>query len=250
MNPVLAFRDEDEFAAWFPTTFPLAPRYCFRLRAFNQAGPRLRREIPLPRPLSVDEFAQAQQYATVVDVRPPAAYGSGHVHGALSIALRDSFAVWLGWLVAGDTPLLFVVDGAPFERVVEEAMLVGYEDFAGVLEGGMPAWSASGRASSEADLVGASVALKALIDGAVALDVRERSEYDEAHVPGAVHIPLGELSSRVDELPRDRPIVAYCGHSERSASAISLLEQAGHVHLMNLKGGIGAWRDEALPVAT
>lgn len=51
------------------------------------------------------------------------------------------------------------------------------------------------------------------------------------------------------ELPRDRPVLAYCGAGERASTAVSLLERAGQHAAMNLNGGIDAWRDARLPLA-
>ena len=58
---------------------------------------------------------------------------------------------------------------------------------------------------------------------------------------GAIRIPPGPVPSRTDERPKGRPIVAYCGHGERSASGISILERAGFEKLLNLDGGFGVW---------
>ncbi len=244
-NPLLAIADEDEFVRWFPTTFPATPAYYSRMRAVNQAGPRLRGEIPPPPPLPPNDFDRARNGALVVDARPKEAYAAGHVPGALSNAFRDSYAVWLGWLVPADTPLLFVTDGLPVEPVVDESLLVGYERFAGWLEGGMRAWEAAGLPLRRTDLVDAAGARRALLDGAAILDVRQVDEYAAGHIEGAVHMPLGELPSRVEELPRDRPLVTYCGHGERASTAVSLLERAGYESLLNLDGGYGAWRAAA-----
>ena len=233
-NPLLALGDEDAFVRWFPTTFPAAPAYFFRMRAFNAAGPRLLCDIARPASLSAPPFASARSGGLVIDVRPPDEFAKAHVPGSLSIAFRDAFAVWLGWLVPDATPLLFVTDGVPIDRVIEECLLVGYEELAGVLEGGIAAWQAAGMPVSSAPLIGADAGRRALLDGALALDVRERDEYAAGRIPGAIHRPLGELERRSDELPADRPIVAYCGHGERSATAISLLAQSRSIASMNL----------------
>src|SRR5439155_1908099 len=59
-NPLLQIHDEDEFARWFPTTFPAAPSYFFRMRPINQRGPRLRRDVPMPPKLEPEEFDAAR----------------------------------------------------------------------------------------------------------------------------------------------------------------------------------------------
>ena len=248
-NPVMSFDDEEEFTRWFPTTFPAVPSYFSRMRPINQQGPRLRHEIAVPPALSPAAFDEARQHALVVDARSVEAYASAHVPGSLSNTLRDAYAIWLGWLALPETPLLFVLDGLPVERVMEESLLVGYERFAGWLEGGMEAWTAAEKPVARSALVEAKEARRALIDGAAVLDVREPDEFDSGHIEGAVHMPLGDIAANIDTLPRDRPIVIYCGHGERAASAVSMLERAGFESLLNLKGGFGGWREAGLPVS-
>ena len=93
-NPLLSHESEDEFASWFPTTFPAAPSYFFRLRPINQAGSRLRTEIPRPPLLEPAEFDRARAHALVIDVRPQPEFMAGHIPGAMSNAFRDAFATW------------------------------------------------------------------------------------------------------------------------------------------------------------
>ncbi len=248
-NPLLSFGDEDEFARWFPTTFPSVPAYYARMRGVNQAGPPLRSEVSDPPPLSPDELDAGRHDALVVDVRPKEEYAAAHLPGSLSNPLRDSYAVWLGWLAPAETPLLFVLGNAPLERVIDQSLLVGYERFGGWLEGGVETWAAAGKPVASVGLVEANEARKAVLDGAAVLDVREPDEFRSGHIEGAIHVPLGELQSRLDRLPKDRPIVAYCAHGERAMSGVSILERGGLGPLLNINGGIGAWRDAGYAVS-
>ena len=68
------------------------------------------------------------------------------------------------------------------------------------------------------------------------LDVREPEEFEEGHIPGAVHIPLHDLRQRLDELPRDRPILTHCYVGQRSHIAVRILRQLGF-DAYNLSGG-------------
>ncbi len=124
--------------------------------------------------------------------------------------------------------------------------MVCYDRFAGLLNGGIEEWVKAGKPLATNPLVDAAEARKALLDGAVALDVREPYEFAAGHVAAATSIPLGQLEARVEELPRDRPIVAYCGHGERAASAISILERLGFETVLNLDGGYGSWENAGL----
>lgn len=90
----------------------------------------------------------------------------------------------------------------------------------------------------------------ALLPGkkAIIVDVREDSEWREQHIPGAVHIPLGQLSERLGELNayRNRPIVTQCRSGARSVQAQEILKSAGFTQVYNMTGGILAWQKDGL----
>jgi molybdopterin/thiamine biosynthesis adenylyltransferase/rhodanese-related sulfurtransferase len=87
-------------------------------------------------------------------------------------------------------------------------------------------------------------------DAPVFLDVREREEWDEGHIPGAVHIPRGWLESRIEQAVPDRgkPIVAYCASGNRSTFAAKTLEELGYADVVNLAGGINDWKRHGYPL--
>ena len=79
------------------------------------------------------------------------------------------------------------------------------------------------------------------------IDVREPFESEIARIEGAKLIPLGEITERLDELNRERPIVVHCHSGKRSAQAARLLQQRGFGNVYNLEGGIDAWSDQIDP---
>ena len=86
--------------------------------------------------------------------------------------------------------------------------------------------------------------LRERLDGAnppAVLDVREPWELEIASIDGAINIPLGEITSRVAELPRDRPLAVMCHHGGRSAQATAWLRNQGFDQATNVAGGIDAW---------
>lgn len=86
-------------------------------------------------------------------------------------------------------------------------------------------------------------------NNAFILDVRESWEYEQGHIKGAQPIPLGELSTRLDELPENGPIHVVCRSGNRSAQASGLLVQAGRSGIVNITGGMLAWEAAGLPIA-
>jgi rhodanese-related sulfurtransferase len=86
-------------------------------------------------------------------------------------------------------------------------------------------------------------------DGRV-VDVREDKEWQQGHIPGAVHIRLGELSSRMGELEGQKgaPLVVVCRSGNRSSKAALQLRKAGFQQVYNLSGGTMAWQQAGMPL--
>lgn len=82
---------------------------------------------------------------------------------------------------------------------------------------------------------------------AVALDVRNPGEWQAGRIPGALHVPLGELQRRAGEIPADRRMIAVCRSGSRSGAAASALSKAGY-QAENLSGGMKAWHRAGLPM--
>lgn len=128
-------------------------------------------------------------------------------------------------------------------------MLVAMLGFAAC--GGSSAPAADGEAISLADLP-TNIDVKTVDqlrdrDDVFLLDVREDWEYAAGHIPGTTLIPLGQLQSRLAELPTDKTIVAVCRSGNRSGQATQLLQQSGFtVH--NMQGGMNAWEQARLSV--
>ncbi len=83
---------------------------------------------------------------------------------------------------------------------------------------------------------------------AVLVDVRQPMETASGSVPGAVLIPLTEFGRRLEELPRDRPILTICRSGHRSPLAARQLKRAGY-EVTNVGGGMIAWQKAGLPMS-
>jgi len=81
---------------------------------------------------------------------------------------------------------------------------------------------------------------------AVIVDVREPGEWEAGHIPGALHMPLGELEARWPELQASDSVIAVCRSGNRSAAAAQALRSVG-IDATNLSGGMKAWASAELP---
>ena len=229
-NPLLAAADEDAFVEELLGGLGTYPPYFLRLRDVNRRGPRLfgPGEPALPE-LTVDQVRRLQAGgAWVVDVRPIAAFAAGHVPGSVSIALRPQFSSWLGWVVPAGASLVFVLEpGQDRADLVRQCRAIGYDTVLGELDGGIDAWAAVH------DLATVPLARVENAAGTV-VDVRQRSEYEVGHLPGAVNVEAGAIT--VGSLS-DGPIALMCGHGERAMTAASLLGRRHRRDVTVLIGG-------------
>jgi rhodanese-related sulfurtransferase len=89
-------------------------------------------------------------------------------------------------------------------------------------------------------------------EGALLIDVRESDELAEMSydVSNIKHIPLGELETRLSEVPKDKQVVVVCRSGGRSGKAQELLQANGFKNVANMEGGMNAWSEKGLPTIT
>mgnify|MGYP001210657644 CR=1 FL=1 len=81
------------------------------------------------------------------------------------------------------------------------------------------------------------------------IDVREWWEFEQGHIPGAVHIPMQQIPERLAEVNKDGPVVIVCYSGQRSAAVTEYLHARGYNNVRNLAGGVEAWLLHQLPWA-
>lgn len=249
-NWALGTDDEAEFVRQVLEGQPEPPRYFREMKRVNRAGPRVLGGITLPPLLPPDRLGKLlAARAVIVDTRTAAEFAAGHLPGTLSIPFNQSFPTWAGSLLPYDQDLYLLTErNGVLEQVLRSLAMIGLDSVRGVFDpGALSAWQASGHPLQRTGQL--SVAdLAAAGPGLLVLDVRGRSEWEAGHIPGATHIPLGELQERLGELPPDRPIAVHCQGGGRSAIAASLLLARGLDSASNVTGGFGAWSLAGLPV--
>jgi hydroxyacylglutathione hydrolase len=236
-NPLLAALSEDAFVQLLLDGLGSYPPYFLCLREVNRKGPAVYGPGPAElAALTTEDVGRLLGAGSVlVDARPVTSFAAGHIPGALSIPLRPAFASWLGWLTGPDQSAVFVLEpGQDRADLVRQARGIGYEQLAGELAGGVPAWEAAALPVRRIRLTPA-----AEVTGSV-LDVRQAAEYQAGHLPGVSHIELGSLTGRAAELDGE-PLTLMCGHGERAMTAASLLARRGHPSLAVAVGGPPDW---------
>lgn len=186
--------------------------------------------------------------ATVLDCRSPEAIGAGHGPGGVSVGLGACFPTWAGTALPEGTAVVLVVDrSADVWEATWHLLRIGYDPPGGWLAGGIAAWRVQGEAIGRLHQI--DVGEASLEAGEVdLLDVRQPAEWASGHVDGARFVPGAELPERVGDIPDGRPLAFVCGSGYRSSVAASLLAPGRRAPVLNVAGGIGAWRARRLPV--
>lgn len=248
-NPRLRMADRARFIQAKRAERMVIPPYFRRMEVYNLEGAPLLGHLPRPEALDPAEFARrADQGATIVDVRMPQAFAGAHVPGSYSLWLQG-LSLYAGWVLPLDKPLLLVSDAdTPVDRLVTALIRVGFDAFAGYMRGGFEAWQNAGRPIARTGTVSAEEARAMLSDGAVLVDTRNVDEWGEGVVAGALLLEVAELERRLDEVPKDRPVICTCSVGHRGAIGASILQRHGYERVHNLLGGLKAWKAHGFPL--
>jgi len=248
-NPMLQHDTRDAFAAAVLRDLPDTPPYFAVMKRLNQQGPEvlaLSDGVRPPAAISPAYAAEAMRNgAMVLDVRSAQAFGAGHPAGAINVAFGAKVGYWAGWVIPNGTPIVLLTEGREDAAVEVKRQLlrVGFDDLVGCIGGGFDAWSRARLPIGTLTQMSAAELYEAVTRTRLTVvDVRTRGEWDAGHIDGALHIPLGQLARRADEIPKDATVATICEGGLRSSLAASLLARSGRQRIVNVFDGMSEWR--------
>jgi hydroxyacylglutathione hydrolase len=252
-NPALAPRELDEFVVFATSDLPEQPGNHKRIKSLNRAGVKPLGEVE-PKPLSIREaIPYFQRGAGLLDTRSKEDFVQAHVPGAVHLEADGQLSNRIGFIFSADVPVILLLSNpADYEKVVYSLARVGYDNVVGYLAEGLDVWEKMGLPLTSGDIKDIEpVELNDLLihgngNRPVVVDVREPWEYQQGHIPGAVLMPLGQLSMRLGELDLDKPVAVICATGNRSQSASALLGQKGFKTIYNVLGGTTQWARSGL----
>jgi hydroxyacylglutathione hydrolase len=253
-NWALKPMDEERFVKEVLGGQPEPPKYFAEMKRINKEGPRLLGGFSRPDRLAVPRLEDVlRSGAPLIDTRHAAAFGAGYIPGTINIPLNTVFTTWAGWLVPYDREFYLIVDessGDSIDEAVRSLAMIGLDRIGGYFAGEVvETWTAAGRELdriAQIDAADLSNAMRG--DGIAVVDVRGRAEWEAGHIPGVVNVPVGYLTDRLQEIPRDRAVVVYCQSGARSAIAASVLRAHGLRSVVNFAGGFAEWQQRGYSV--
>ncbi|MHB8948678.1 MAG: MBL fold metallo-hydrolase [Rhodoferax sp.] len=247
-NPVFS-KNRRDFVAHKLAEKMARPPYFKHLEKVNLL---LGRPIKWPSTVKVlqpREFQHRMKEGLVIDTRSPEAFSAAHIPGAYNIWL-EGVPAFGGWVASENTRIFLVADGSEaMELAVLSLARIGIDTVEGVLAKSMESWRDEGLPIESIATTSASETANWMQQGRVhVLDVRDQYEWDEKHIPGAVHCYVGYLEDKLPLLPKDSEIVVHCNVGHRSGVAASILKRHGFTRIHNMLGGITAWEKLGLPL--
>ena len=240
-NPAFLHHNEDAFVDWLLSGQPEAPRYFAQMKTVNRVGAESTQNLATPQRLDDSALSEIAQSALVIDTRNSEDFAEKHVKGTLNIPFSsNSFSTWAGWYVDYTQPVYLIADEAQLPAIMTALQAIGVDNI-----GGYFALSAVETGTIQTPQIEPQSAHER--DDIMILDVRGQNERDEEYIADSMFIPMGDVPSHIAQIPQDKPIVVQCGGGVRSQVVASILEKHDF-EVINLLGGISAWKNAGLPL--
>lgn len=221
----LLIKNEDTFVNEVLSGQPEPPFYFKEMKRLNKLGPTVLGHLPHPEQVHIP-------VGKLIDVRSTPAIRRGRYEGSIALPSGKYLTTWAGWLLDYGQPITVIADS-------QEQANTAARDLATIGLDIVSGWMHPDELDCEKFEPIHAIHADQLGD-ALVLDVRGANERAEAHLPGSLHIPLGYLSQRLGELPKDRKLIVHCASGGRTPTAYSILANAGFSEVRELADGLSS----------
>jgi hydroxyacylglutathione hydrolase len=191
--------------------------------------------------MQIADSATLPTDALLVDTRPGEDFAQRHLAGSVNIPISSGgFPTYLGWYVDYTRPTYLIAYENDLQTVMHTLNSIGVDH--------VPGYFIADMLNGELISTNQKTPREIWEAGMKIIDVRNNSEYISERIPGVAHIHMGKVLERLAEIPRHEPVAVQCGSGVRSQVVVSLLERSGFSNIINMQGGIDAWKMAQLPV--
>ncbi len=204
-------------------------------------------------PLALDRLLELQSSgAQILDTRDAAEFAAAHLAGSINIGLAGQYATWAGTVLDRQHPIVLIADPGRENESAVRLGRIGFDHVAGFLQDGLQSLQSRPDLVAFTERLSAPFAAELLSSSnpPLAIDVRTPRERDQKYIAGSLAVPLNHLMEKIESLPKDRPLLAYCAGGYRSSIAASLLQRSGFASVGEIAGGILGWETAKLPLQT
>lgn len=242
-NPALQHESREAFVQTKIREDHASPPYFSRMKELNLQGPPSVNFLSPLKPFHADQFDQAMQEGMVaVDIRSPEAFAGAYIPGSVAIPL-EMLPMYGGWFLPYERDIGLIVDSCQdVDAAARFLARIGYDRVVGFLEKGLHEWEIRGKYYETIPAVYAGEIQRRIRnhEDFTLLDIRTRKEFDQAHLPQARHVYLGDIPARMGEISTKGPITTFCNSGKRAIIAASLLKNQGFKKVEDCLGSIQA----------
>jgi len=234
-NPMIdaARSDEDTFVDAILEGQPEPQIYFARMKRDNKMGAPVLGKLPAPQQLTARELetVATDDESLIIDTRlDRSAFMKHHLPGSLYAPMNKTFNTVVGSLVEDETtPIVLIIDEEDVEEAVRDLIRIGYDNVVAFAdtETLQKYFQDGGPVSTIEEITFDDVDELRTQDGVAVLDVRYRSEYDAAHVDGALNASYTRMPEYVNGLPENKTMLVHCASGARAAAASAFLQSVG-----------------------
>lgn len=252
VSPAAVAKDEEDFIRRQVEGYIAYPTYYRYMHDANKYGRAVLGSMPEPPSLSVqDARRQMAQGMQLIDGRSRKAFAREHIPGSLNIELDSQFGTYIGWLLPYNTPLMILVEDEEGRReAVVQLIRIGWEDINGFVDGGISSWKAAAMPLESYEVIDVETLYRRWSQRAALsiIDVRRDDEWKEGHIPGSLHMHIGDLPLHLDEVPSGQPVALICRTGHRAEMAASILAATGREVITVNPGGMPDWMERGYPI--
>jgi hydroxyacylglutathione hydrolase len=253
-SPAALAKDEEDFIRRQTAGYIAYPAYYRYMHDANKYGRAILGSMPVPPSLSAATVqGQLADGMRLVDGRSRADFAREHLPGSLNIELDSQFSTYIGWLLPYNTPLMILVEDEEGRReAVVQLIRIGWEEINGFVDGGISSWKAAALPTEQFELIDVEMLYKrwSQRSNLKVIDVRRDDEWKEGHIPGAIHLHIGDLPQHLDEVPRNQPVALICRTGHRAEMAASIIAATGREVVVVGRGGVPDWAERGFPLTT
>lgn len=232
-SSILAAVSEQDFVDYILDGQPEPPLYFARMKRDNKKGPKVLGAIPQPENITIEQMIGKVRISggVILDTRDRYAFMEGHIEGSLLSPLNKAFNTVAGSYIRAEEQIFLISEEEKVEEAVLDLIRIGLDNIAGfATPDQLREFGEKGGELFSTETIDFKETEEYLNAGeAYLLDVRKQSEFEEGHIPGALNIAHTRLLDRIEEVPKDKPVMVSCKSGARSAVASALLEREDYV---------------------
>jgi len=245
-NWALQYDEEEPFVKALLEGQPEPPKYFAMMKKLNKVERTILTQVPRIEEWTKERLQKAlDENITVIDTRSKMLFAYGHIPGTINIQNNNAFSNWAGWLLDYDEPVAVICGAHEIDEITRKLMRIGLDNLVGYFTD-IDGWIEEHPMQRLNHIEPHELEGVLKRNNAVVVDVRGINEYNAGHIKDALHIQLGDLPNRLNELDKDKNIIMHCAGGDRSSTACSILQKHGFKNVINLAGGYGAWMEMVL----